>query len=710
MRFRNVLLLIASFAGMILGLAGCSSSAPPPPPISVSFQFTPPSSLQTGNSNALFASVSNDPQNAGVDWSVTCGSAGACGSFSPTHTTSGSQTIYTAPGAVPGGNAVTVIATSSTDKTKSVSANITITPAPIAIFFSSGPPSNMETNATAAVAAFVSNDSANAGVDWSVTCGSAGACGSFSSTHTASGSSTAYTAPSAVPPGNTVTIIATSTADNTKSASATVGISSPADLARLSGNYVFELSGEDNTGSPYSLAGQLTADGAGNITGGEQDFSDFFSSLIDGFTGAYSVGPDGRGTITVNPGDEFLPGGGVETFAIVVVSASHVLMIETDSGTTSSGTMDSQTVPPGGFSASTLSGGCAFALFGIDVTNGFPLDWGGVMNIDSPGGISGAGSVSDINDGSGVFESPTTLNGSILSVDSLGRADILLTAGSFAGVEVIAYIADPAHLKLVEIDGVLGVTGGTAIGQGPSTGTFTSNAALSGNFVFDALGIAAFNTSAAAGLFTADGAGNIGSGVLDLNSGGVTTNPNFTGTYSVDSAGTGRGTVTLTTSTGSPGDAGTFAFYLTGGGSPAMLVELDSNSQTTGAAFPQASGPFSASSFSGPFGMNFTENALVNEEDATGQVSADGIGSFTGLTDANEVFLVPPSPTNIPLSGTFTANSNGRFTGTMNGGGLFGGTISVAFYVVDNTQILFIETDSAGVTLGVFELQTVPLP
>jgi hypothetical protein len=472
----------------------------------------------------------------------------------------------------------------------------------------------------------------------------------------------------------------------------------------LKGSYVFEVFGLDENGSPYSIAGQMTADGAGNITGGEDDFVDFFFSLPNTITGGtYSIGPDRRGAITVNDNR------GEETFSIVAVSASHLLVTEFDSGETSSGTMDTQTAPSSGFSASTLSGGYTFALFGIDFSE-FPLAWGGVMNIDSPGGISGAGSVSDINDGGTTVSTSQALTGSVRSVDSFGRAEILLTAGSFAGVEVIGYIADAAHLKLVEIDRVLGATGGTGLGQGTNTGKFTSDAAISGNLIFSALGISApFASTAAAGLFTADGAGNIGSGVLDINAGGVPTNGNFTGTYSVDTSGTGRGTVTLT---GVTGVLSTFAIYLAGSGNPAMLVELDQNSITMGTSFQQAAGPFSAASFNGPYALNFDKGYLLSEIDATGVVSADGVGSLAGTVDANVTASCDfgcsfnPEPAQA-LTGTFTASSNGRFTGTLNTAPT--GTINVAFYIVDGTRVLFIETDTAGVTLGFFESQS-PLP
>lgn len=330
------------------------------------------------------------------------------------------------------------------------------------------------------------------------------------------------------------------------------------------------------------------------------------------------------------------------------------------------------------------------------------------MNIDSPRGISGAGSISDINDG-GTVSTSQALTGNVVSVDSLGRADILLNVGSFAGVEVIAYIADAAHLKLVEIDSVLGVAGGTAIGQGTNTGTFTSNATLSGTLVFGTQGTSVFGPTATAGLFTADGAGNVVSGVFDNNAGGGTFNGSLTGTYSVDTSATGRGTVSLEILIGNTGMLSTFAFYLSGDGSPPMFLELDSNSVTTGTAFQQAAAPFSAASFTGRYGLSLTDfDEFGDVFDATARAVADGAGSLAGTADVNS--LISPyaldgssTASNIPGTGVFTANSNGRFTGTLT---MTGSSLNGAFYIVDSKRVLFIQTDTAfRVTLGMFELQ-----
>ena len=77
---------------------------------------------------------------------------------------------------------------------------------------------------TAQVAATVSNDTANRGVTWTVSCPAA-ACGTVSPAATASDTPTTYTAPASVAPGQTtVSITATSVSDTTASASTTVAV------------------------------------------------------------------------------------------------------------------------------------------------------------------------------------------------------------------------------------------------------------------------------------------------------------------------------------------------------------------------------------------------------------------------------------------------------------------------------------------------------
>jgi hypothetical protein len=202
-----------------------------PTPVAISFSNAVTSLLEIGGTENLTASVTNDPVGAGVAWIATCGS-GACGSFNPTTTASGANTVYTAPAAIPAGGAVTITATSLTDTTKSASATITVTgpppppppPVPIAVNILTPNVYVAKTGParSASLAAVVTNDPSSAGVDWTLSCDTSN-CGTISG-HTASGGAATFNNTSTVAVGGTITITAKSTADPTKSASATATV------------------------------------------------------------------------------------------------------------------------------------------------------------------------------------------------------------------------------------------------------------------------------------------------------------------------------------------------------------------------------------------------------------------------------------------------------------------------------------------------------
>jgi hypothetical protein len=212
-------------------------------------------SLKVGTGSYLDAVVKNDPQQLGINWSVTCSSAlppgtplppgetvdESCGTFTAAHTASapvpsyaasgaGIVTFYQAPAAVPSNGTVTITAAATVDPSVSTSLTLTVIGVPISVGFAPAPPASLAVNAPAQVGALVSNDPSAGGVKWSVTCASI-ACGSFSTTQTPSVTQTTYTAPDAVPVGGTVTITATSVTDPTKFTSAEVTITQAASAA-----------------------------------------------------------------------------------------------------------------------------------------------------------------------------------------------------------------------------------------------------------------------------------------------------------------------------------------------------------------------------------------------------------------------------------------------------------------------------------------------
>jgi hypothetical protein len=112
-------------------------------------------------------------------------------------------------------------------------------------------------------------------------------------------------------------------------------------LGLLTGPYAFSFSGF-NGGGYVAAAGTFTANGLGQITTGEADFTTLQSNtLFTGITGTYTAGVDGRGTIT------FTNVTGTPTFAFSIDpgGSGHGRLIEFDgTGTRGSGRLEAQTV------------------------------------------------------------------------------------------------------------------------------------------------------------------------------------------------------------------------------------------------------------------------------------------------------------------------------------------------------------------------------
>jgi hypothetical protein len=488
-----------------------------------------------------------------------------------------------------------------------------------------------------------------------------------------------------------IVLLACSAAISVLSACGSSG-SNPNLNKELNGNYVFEALGTDASSLfLYQLAGVLTANGKGAITGGELTYTNLNFANTDAITGgSYSIGKDGRGTITLTTADTSIGVNGTLTLGVVLLSSSRALITEFDSSATSSGAMDLQTA------IAAPTGGYAFVVNGSDLSPSF-MAIGGVFNIDSPGVISGAGSVADIDNGGSISNS-VTVTGTVSAPDSLGAVIVDLTIGGTAD-EFIGYIVDAKHIKLVESD-VNGSTAGLAIGQGAATGTFTDDTKFSGTFVYGIPGQSDVGTAAFAGLFTADGAGNLTNGFTDENLGLNVVSDTLTGTYAVDSSGTGR--APAITNFGTSGAGPTLIFYLTGNGNPPLVLNTDTFSLGGGIAYPQAAGPFS---FNGNYGMNFDAvDSSGDESDGTARVIANGTaGTFAGTADVNVLNsgTITPKP-NLSVSGTFTSSSDGRFPSTLTVNTL---TVSTALYIVDATQGFIIENDSQQVALGSFVTQ-----
>jgi len=177
----------------------------------------------------------------------------------------------------------------------------------------------------------------------------------------------------------------------------------------------------------------------------------------------------------------------------------------------------------------------------------------------------------------------------------------------------------------------------------------------------------------------------------------------------------GRAALTLTFQGPTPKPKATVLLYLTGNGTPPLILwaegeDINFPAIATGIADPQAANA-STLSFGNPqkYGLSFVQNA-GSEVDGTGQMTSTisgATGTLAGtLDDLNNNSVVSGStPFSLLDTTTLPADSFGRIAGTfMNvpGGGL--GPYA-EYYLVDDNHGFFVETDlltRAQVTLGSF--------
>jgi hypothetical protein len=582
----------------------------------------------------------------------------------------------------------------------------------ISIAITTAPPASLEVNQSASIAATVTMDSSNSGVDW--TCTPTGTCGTFAPAHTASAATTVYTAPRTAGP---VSIIATSTKNSMKNQNAPVNITAVAAASNITGTYTFFANGTNENQSPYSVVGSVVINGgAGTVTSGEQDLftigpgNAFIPTLFlqDAITGGtITVGADGRGTLTLTP-----TSAPAETFSFTVVNNNHILITEFDSNAisaTASGSMDLQTMP-----ASVPTNGNAFAV--LDSLDALVI--GGVFTSN---GTTITASQAD-DDIASTVNTNFALTGSTFTAPVGGRGTITLVDPNLGPSVFAYYVVGPEVFRLIETDGV-GFAAGSIYGQG--TAAF-SGGSLNSKFVFGLSGVEAPGTGigiySAAGQFAGNGTSALASGVADINLGDGT--PKLavsltTGTtYTV--AADGYGGVALGATLDTDGLAN-FGIYLvdpavniadpnnsasgTGG---ALIVELDANDIGTGFAVPQATSPTFAGNyaFSDDGHISTTQFSYLG---LVGQVVSDGVSKVTGFADLNErqIALIPGAT----LAGTYTADGTnaGRSTMqlTINGAATAN---NLTLYQASSGLVLHVDVDSPSngvgtIGFGTFEHQ-----
>jgi hypothetical protein len=497
-----------------------------------------------------------------------------------------------------------------------------------------------------------------------------------------------------------VTVTATSVTDPTKSASSNITIT-PAAATLANGTYVYQLPGPAGQNAQFVTGVLVAQDGA--IVGGEQDSAGFaiddngnpypyapLSGEIGG--GSYATTADGNLQITL------YVEGAEETLNGVLASGGKGFVAQLY-GSMGSGTLDLQT------STAAPAGGYAFSMYGGDLDGGMPYI-GGILNVDSAGGISGAGSVFDVtgsvSDGS---FAPSTVS----APDKFGRVQFVLNPAGSSTLPVqdlIGYIVDSTHIRLISTPtnnsgNYQGVMGGLALGQGASTGTFSSSSITGTSYVFGASSQSGYGTNyQIAGVVTANTGGALG-GTLNwnwrTNSGGQSPLP-VNGSWTIDP--TGRATLSNLTDSSTTLGSLTNSMYLTGDGN-ALLISSVYENPLAGQAFEQQAGAFTSASFNGSYALNATQaNSAVDGSVAAvvGENGEDNLSGFADSGNGNEDFAI---------TGSLTVDSNGVSTGTLTGFDSASRATAndFTFYLVDNARAVAIETDSSQLTMGYLQLQ-----
>jgi hypothetical protein len=459
----------------------------------------------------------------------------------------------------------------------------------------------------------------------------------------------------------------------------------------INGPYSFLFHGFDANGNVL-MVGNFNADGSGNISGGQLDSNRFGGTLgvFTGstFTGTYTVGNDGRGTMQLIVTNSK---GAIATFnyLLAIYSNNTIAMIENDTlGTPQA--HGSGTIKPvigGTLTAANFSGNYVLELDGQDVTNK-PEVIVGVVHADNSSTLS-PGTI-DIND-AGTYTPALALSGNFQVSGSNNKGAMILTFqlpnSAPVQLEYTFYFVSNSDIFCIAIDPTDTThprLAGELFLQEPSA-SFTAQA-LNGTSVATGTGLDGANSSVFAGLLTGNGisAANL---TYDQNDGGtVTLNNPAAGSFTADPSGNGRFAFTGL-------GARISAAYLTAP-NQGLLIGSDA-AVTYGRLDAQTSvAPFNSGSILGGYTLSAPASLDAATLNIVGQLnSPNGTGSIQGTLDEVDNNGTAHSPQN--LSGTtyaITGTTTGR--GTMTPTLVTGLPTNLIIYVVSPSSFRAISADS----------------
>jgi hypothetical protein len=303
----------------------------------------------------------------------------------------------------------------------------------------------------------------------------------------------------------------------------------------------------------------------------------------------------------------------------------------------------------------------------------------GAITVDANGTV--AGGEQDYNEGfSGGVASPEpsgdTITGGTLTVSSTtGQGTLTLVTNNSAvgvnGTETFAIqFVNANHALIMQFDGSATSSGSMDVQSAPAT--------PSGKFAFSFSGVDQnYNANALGGVFSVSS--GVVSGVVDQNdSGTVTTNVAFSGTFSAPDA-FGRGSLTINGSS-------TSINYYDVNPKVARIITVDTAQSSVGSAYSQGAAGFTNASLPSPAVFTDAANPWGTSYGAMGMFTTSSTGSnpshFTGVADNNQLNGSPQSAA--PITGNYSIAANGYGSFTIASGNL-SFISALGIYLVDPT-------------------------
>ncbi|MBS0394399.1 MAG: hypothetical protein JSR54_07205 [Proteobacteria bacterium] len=423
---------VAFAALALLAACGHGGNGPATVGVGIGVALTAPSGttiVAQGGTIEIDATVSNDPSNAGVSWTLS-GSGTSYGSLT---TQTNAKAVYQAPNGVVGSIFVTLTATSLADTTKASAVTITINGTPQIL-----QPTLFPAHQNIAYGTYISVAGGTAPYTWSVSAGTLPAGLALSGTNAAT---TAITGTPSTLGSSTFTLLVTDSAGLTAQIQLTITVVEQT-ACLLTGQYAYLLTGFYQ-GKPVTRAGSVNVSTTGSVTG-VHDYKDATNvrpnTVLTG--GACLISASNYGKLQISSNAS-----GNESFDYVIRATLQGGHLQQNDGTTVLEAGEFYQQDTTAFNLAALAGDWVFGAVGAD-GSGARLAVAGRITLDGSGNVQ-AGSVGDTTGAAPVTNAAVA--GTLTAPDANGRGTAALTVGAQA-LPIAFYVVDQNTLLIVTSD------------------------------------------------------------------------------------------------------------------------------------------------------------------------------------------------------------------------------------------------------------------